>query len=1082
MAQSNGDRLCWDWNPGRPDDVGDPAPALDLTQTLSHLSADRETGDPPAIRALVGDLAAPLAAFTLHNNHHDPITIDPDATIGVFAGTNPAAPGSGNEPLALPPNGEGVPFPQSGDGIAGFRLLSELGRGAFGRVFLAEESLLGNRLVALKITRAEGDEPRILARLQHTHIVPIHSVHDDPKTGLRVMCMPYFGGANLAQVLEAASAACRSQGDQRSLLQALDVVAMPPPSEALGPKTARRRSSVPSSNPERAGEPLANTLVDPRASSSERARPTEAGQDDSSDPRSGLPASDPARSSRRSLLGQIPWWTRSLGVGRSWSGIKPTITSDRDPVQPARRFLREANFVRAAAWIIARLADGLEHAHSHGLMHRDLKPSNILIAADGTPMLLDFNLAADMTVKADEVDRVRMGGTLPYMSPEHLDAFHPQGTTPPGGVDERSDIYALGLILFEMIAGNRPFAEPEPNRPILTTIRTMIDERRAGAPAIRSIDPSVPIDLAAVIRKCLDPDPERRHARAGDLAEDIRRFLDDQPLKYTSEPSLRGRLAKWARRNPRATGASTVGMVGLAVVLSLTLVAWSVTHHMTHISARLKLNGFEARFPECQFLLNTVGGPLESLGRGISLAEETLSQAGVTLDPQQDKISDGWLEILPTDEQKEARDDLAELILLVARARIYLADRTHSKVGQRQAVVKAVAWLDRAEMIDPTPTVSLLDDRASYLDRLGQTQRAAEDRALSSQLEPTSGRDFHLLGTALLARGQTDRAEIALNKAIALTPQRFWPWFALGLCHFDQKRFTESAGDFAVCTVLSPRFAWPWMNRGLSLARAGRLTEARAAYDRALELDDSIADALTNRGLVALELNDLPAAVSDLQRAFDLGGRGVGLQAALAQALGQVGRTTEAMKMLDSLISQYPDAPLPRVARGTLQLTTNPTAAEADFRAILARDARHPRALYGLAWLHRLSQPRRALEEAVAVLQADPNQIDALELSAWLRAKLGDPATIADVERLVRFPTPRRLYDAACSLAIYGEQHPGLNLTHQAIAYLQRAAQSGNAEITARIRDDPDLASLRDHPDFQKLLATLAAATRAEQR
>ncbi len=132
-------------------------------------------------------------------------------------------------------------------------------------------------------------------------------------------------------------------------------------------------------------------------------------------------------------------------------------------MQPARSFLRESSFVRASAWIGARLAEGLEHAHSRGLLHRDLKPSNILIAADGTPMLLDFNLAADC-VNPEEGDRAMMGGTLPYMAPEHLDAFNPNGSTPPEAVDERADVYALGLILFEMIAGQHPFPEP-PGRP-----------------------------------------------------------------------------------------------------------------------------------------------------------------------------------------------------------------------------------------------------------------------------------------------------------------------------------------------------------------------------------------------------------------------------------------------------------------------------------------------------------------------------------------------------------------------------------------------------------------------------------------
>ena len=100
-------------------------------------------------------------------------------------------------------------LPPPGDELAGFRILQELGRGAFARVYLAEEIHLGGRLVAIKVSRPEGEEPQILARLQHTHIVPVHSVCDDPETGLRVLCMPYFGGANLAQVLDAAGASTR---------------------------------------------------------------------------------------------------------------------------------------------------------------------------------------------------------------------------------------------------------------------------------------------------------------------------------------------------------------------------------------------------------------------------------------------------------------------------------------------------------------------------------------------------------------------------------------------------------------------------------------------------------------------------------------------------------------------------------------------------------------------------------------------------------------------------------------------------------------------------------------------------------
>src|SRR5262249_13832751 len=106
--------------------------------------------------------------------------------------------------------------------------------------------------------------------------------------------------------------------------------------------------------------------------------------------------------------------------------------NEPDHDQPSRQFLHGASAIQAAVWIVARLADGLDHAHSRGLLHRDLKPSNILLAADGTPMLLDFNLSVETAPcsRETEIQRAFVGGTLPYMAPEHLDAFNPRGSTP----------------------------------------------------------------------------------------------------------------------------------------------------------------------------------------------------------------------------------------------------------------------------------------------------------------------------------------------------------------------------------------------------------------------------------------------------------------------------------------------------------------------------------------------------------------------------------------------------------------------------------------------------------------------------
>ena len=289
----------------------------------------------------------------------------------------PAPPGRGGR-LRLggaPPDGRDDPgavaaaeprgrrLPRLGEAIGGFRLVSELGRGAFARVYLAHEVALGNRPVALKVSRAEGDEPRILARLQHTHIVPIHSVHDDPATGLRLICMPYFGGANLAQVLDAAADAARTT---RAGAWSRRSTSSPGPSPTCGLAPAR---SAPRRPPGRRRRGPGRRVAASRLASL-----------------------------RRSLLGR-----GSRAARRTPRRPAGAREADARAGQPARQFLRGSDLVRASAWIAARLAEGLEHAHSRGLLHRDLKPSNILIAADGTPMLLDFNLAAE-SLEADPED------------------------------------------------------------------------------------------------------------------------------------------------------------------------------------------------------------------------------------------------------------------------------------------------------------------------------------------------------------------------------------------------------------------------------------------------------------------------------------------------------------------------------------------------------------------------------------------------------------------------------------------------------------------------------------------------------
>src|SRR5262249_7808720 len=133
---------------------------------------------------------------------------------------------------------------------------------------------------------------------------------------------------------------------------------------------------------------------------------------------------------------------------------RPLVESAGQPVRsfPLPQQLDGRSYVDAILWLGARLAEGLAHAHERGILHRVLKPANGLMADDGQPLLLDFNLAEDIKLRS-VVSASLVGGTLAYMAPEHLEAFH----TGRRSVDARSDLYSLGIILFELLAGRHPF-------------------------------------------------------------------------------------------------------------------------------------------------------------------------------------------------------------------------------------------------------------------------------------------------------------------------------------------------------------------------------------------------------------------------------------------------------------------------------------------------------------------------------------------------------------------------------------------------------------------------------------------------